>query len=370
MMARASQEFYLVEGGDVLGDVVLSVKWKSVCWGDGPVFWDLRMVFHALFDGQRANISVKQIIAQNRQGLAELFQEVGSAIDDHILPSLRSLKARSDDRLSLHYSCDAWLASTFGLILILSYFGVFRRRAEDRSCAVSCLNILLAQAADVPLLTVQKFNDIVAANQAVCRLDDESQECRCLHFARVTDGIRSAFGEHKPVRSQVVDLLLAMVAQGDCPRLREALFDFADHFAKAINETAHKQSQQMCNTLSTKLISWSKMWGGIDEHAKEYLTVTAVKRRKIHSPSQALQVLTEDDSSGRNWEMKHCAESIVQFQKSLVGTGVVWVMEDGARAGKPGEDSNFYLMWDAASGFACIPPHQVHVIYVRGSLTG
>ena len=166
-----------------------------------------------------------------------------------------------------------------------------------------------------------------------------------------------------PVETASVDRLLSWLdrlQREDCIATRGALRKIIDEIVEHVDTYAADHASIMdCGKLSA-LFEFGPKGTRRDEDVKEFVTDKMVKKRRVHSASQALRVITEGDTSaGICWEQKLCHEALLQSRESLLGSSIVWVAEDAARTAKPGEDLNVYLLWDSASGFGVYPPPQV-----------
>ena len=138
--------------------------------------------------------------------------------------------------------------------------------------------------------------------------------------------------------------------QQGCATLQAAWRQLVLALAGDLDATVCARAEPMPRELLANLWHVGAKGSRLDEDCKEHVTSTLVKKRKIHSASQALRVLHEHgERVAVDWEANLCLETLEQGKLSLVGSRVVWCVEDSARKCRPAEDMTVYLLWDAAA---------------------
>ena len=82
-----------------------------------------------------------------------------------------------------------------------------------------------------------------------------------------------------------------------------------------------------------------------DQDFEEHVTFAMGSKKVLHSASQFLAVATDmSESSGRIFEGQYLRKQLVAMRTELKPKGVLCVTEDSSSAGRPSEDTCFFIL--------------------------
>ena len=359
-MTCHDRELFVLSGGHALDSAVLELCWKAWTYADGAVYWELRRILHTLLNGLRRSLDVNVLAKNFLDDNVDFITGWQFSPYDIVVPSLRALAARGVPDVCARYVREEWSISTVGLLIWLVLWSEGRRSHEAREKCMACAKVLLVTCVDLSSWDGQVFLDHLRHEDVDgCPSLREGEWC-CPHAQKVM-----ALTDTQPgatTARQVIGLLQRLMLE-DCPSTRRAFRATVKLLGAAIDKHAQEFSGSCDNATLAKLFHFGSKGTRLDEDVKNYVTNTMVKRRKIHSASQALRVLHTGCPTkvALDWEQKLVMETFLQSKASLQGNAVVWCMEDASRCGKPAEDVTVYMLWDAASGYACYPVPQAVV---------
>jgi hypothetical protein len=302
--------------------------------------------------------------ASCRQDLNDIFfaflAQFGFALTDVLIPSLLQARTRAMDLQSGHFQ-DEHAVTTIGLISLFILWFATKRIHDERRRALCCLQAVFSRCLDRQYWHWPRLLDLVKRVNLDC-----GDRCplgggeMCLHVAEAFQkGSAITDGSHW---SQVVHVLREL-AVGMCRDSQVALTILVTSLGKAIDEHAHTKSAPMNNAMLQKLWPFGRKGVRKDEDCKFFVSVDAIKKRKLHSASQAIRVLDDENASaarlGGRLENRACLEALFAARAVLNGNGVVWAMEDACRHGKGGAETTCYLLWDSEANYGFVGPNQV-----------
>ena len=356
----SQRQVRLLRSAAVTGSGIhVKLDWKAWLYVSGDVFWELRRVVSDFYAGSVKNNDVKAFFKENERLLSAFLDVLGMRYDDHFEPSMRSYCTNIDDPITDPFVRHECSVSTLGIVTWLLRWARSRRRVEDKAVCRAMLGAFLSATIPSGACSFDRVAQLCKSQADACAEYDMNSGRMCRHLRHAIKDLDFAGADSDWCLSRFVQLCVCLQEELTCPAVVGSLAILCEEVACCI-DTSMPDLTLSDDIRTVSHLSGSSKRRRIDEDFKEVISVGLTFKKKCHSGSQFLHVASDiDERLARNWETRAVANELAACRRSVTCLGVTFVLEDASRNGKPAEDTQIYMLWDAKVNLGAVLPPMV-----------
>jgi hypothetical protein len=326
------------------------------------VFWELRRILEAFYrDSERKWFTHKFVKSYDKVWRADAAT-FGGDFSDWLKPSLRAYDvAHPNGSLDDPFVREEFTCRTRMVMIWLARWAYSRKDRYENQFCTAFLEMLFARTVRIDEWGEDHVLSFIDGVKADCPHYDptDGQACPCLKEALVT--FLSVEPAERSWRS-IVQMLSALLKTNDglqCPAMSGFIEVVTDELSKSVDAGVAVLRSGDVRAI-THLHTCQGKRRRIDADFKRHIASVVMKQGRCHNAAQFLRASTDISCGlGRSWEHDWTCEMLVAQRRALLCSGVCGSCEDGARNGKPAEETTIFLLWCAVSNRGAVLPFMV-----------